>query len=362
MQNYAVNKSIGRLYTEQENNNFSAFELDKQKLVNSTAFRRLQYKTQVFVNHQGDHYRTRLTHSLEVAQISRLIASGLKLNQDLAENIALAHDLGHPPFGHAGEDALHSKMQNFGGFSHNNHTLKIITLIENYSPNFAGLNLSWEMLEGVAKHNGIINQDASNNYKYSYIFQYNKLHNLHLDTAPSLEAQVAAIADDIAYNNHDLEDGLRAGLFAIKDVLDLPMIGSIYNTLLAKNNNLKEEIIIRQAKKQITWAMIDNVINNTISRQPNNQQFVVDFDKQMLELHKTIKNFLHQNMYRHPLVNKMTVKAQKIVGTLFDFYFNNPQCLPEKINYSNDFQLAVAISDYIAGMTDRYAIKQYEEI
>ena len=216
-------KSSGRLYPENYDDSKyrSVFGRDRDRIINSSAFRRLQYKTQVFVNHEGDHYRTRLTHSLEVAQIARWIAGALKVNKDLAEIVSLAHDLGHTPFGHAGEDALNEKMIDFGGFSHNGHTLKIITKLETRFIEFEGLNLSWEMLEGVVKHNGPITDSAK---LHDYIRDYNFKHDLDIKNFPSIESQISAISDDIAYNNHDIEDGLRAELFKIEELFELPII------------------------------------------------------------------------------------------------------------------------------------------
>ena len=371
---FAIKKSIGNHYfAETVNNSFSQhlnlnFDLDYAKIINSTAFRRLQYKTQVFVNHQGDHYRTRLTHSLEVAYIARFLATELNINKVLAENIALAHDLGHPPFGHAGEDALNAKMHSFGGFSHNDHTLKIITQIENYSANYAGLNLSWEMLEGVIKHNGKILQPSA------VIANYNQQFDLQLHKNPSLEAQIASLADDIAYNNHDLEDGLRANLFQISDILDLPLVGDVYRNLFAKHPNLKTEILICEAKKQLTLAMMLDVINQTkenlqklnittFQQIQNQENFIASFSPEMLKIQQQIKAFLLKNMYKHPLVNSMTQNAKKIIADLFDFYFANPHLLADNFNQniSNKQQLANVVCNYIAGMTDRFAYKQQIE-
>ena len=373
---YAVNeeKSRGRLYLESydDSKHRSVFGRDRDRIINSSAFRRLQYKTQVFVNHQGDHYRTRLTHSLEVAQIARWIAGALKVNKDLAEIVSLAHDLGHSPFGHAGEDALNEKMKEFGGFSHNAHTLKILTKIESRFIEFEGLNLSWEMLEGVVKHNGPLKKIPQ------YIHSYNQKHDLDLSSFPSLEAQISAIADDIAYNNHDIEDGLRAQLFEVKDMFDLPLVGEIYQKILAKNPTIKRELLVGEAKKQITLAMVIDVIENTkqIIEQLNiksendvrsSNQMVVGFSSKFEKIHQEVKKFLMQKMYRHFEVNRMTANAKKIVGGLFDFYIQNPTCLPYefeeiKEKTSNQQNLAILVSDYIAGMTDRFAIREFEEL
>jgi dGTPase len=372
--NFAVdeNKTRGRMFVENfdDSKYRSIFGRDRDRIINSSAFRRLQYKTQVFVNHQGDHYRTRLTHTLEMAQIARWIAGALNANKDLAEIISLAHDLGHPPFGHAGEDALNLKMQNFGGFSHNAHTLKIITKIETRFIDFVGLNLSWETLEGVIKHNGAI-LDFSKIDKY--ILNFNQIYDLDLHKNPSIEAQISAISDDIAYNNHDIEDGLRAELFKVEDLFEIPLIGEIYQEILQKNPKIRQELLVGEAKKRITLAMVLDVIEHTkINLQKNNiktlediknfPKFLVEFSPKMQEIHLLIKKFLMQKMYRHQLVNVMTENAKQVINSLFDFHFLKPEILPkerfeEYLQNKNSQNLAEIICDYIAGMTDRFAIK-----
>lgn len=372
--NFAVdeNKSRGRMSVENfdDSKYRSIFGRDRDRIINSSAFRRLQYKTQVFVNHQGDHYRTRLTHTLEMAQIARWIAGALNANKDLAEIISLAHDLGHPPFGHAGEEALNLKMQNFGGFSHNAHTLKIITKIETRFIDFVGLNLSWETLEGVVKHNGAI-LDFSKIDKY--ILNFNQIYDLDLHKNPAIEAQISAISDDIAYNNHDIEDGLRAELFKVEDLFEIPLIGEIYQEILQKNPQIRQELLVGEAKKRITLAMVLDVIEYTkINLQKNNIQtleeirnfpkFLVEFSPKMQEIHLLIKKFLMQKMYRHELVNAMTNNAKDVINSLFDFHFLKPEILPkeryeEYLQNKNSQNLAEIICDYIAGMTDRFAIK-----
>lgn len=376
---FAVNeeKSRGRLYHESYDDSKyrSVFGRDRDRIINSSAFRRLQYKTQVFVNHEGDHYRTRLTHSLEVAQIARWIAGALKVNKDLAEIVSLAHDLGHTPFGHAGEDALNEKMHEFGGFSHNAHTLKIITKLETRFIEFEGLNLSWEMLEGVVKHNGPIIDELK---LHAYIKSYNEKHDLDLKNFPSIESQISAISDDIAYNNHDIEDGLRADLFKVEELFELPLIGKIYQEILEQHPNLKRELLVGEAKKRLTLAMVMNVIDTTQKNLFENKisseedarkagKFLVHFSAEMEVTHQALKKFLMQNMYRHSTVNRMTASAKKIVGGLFDFYMESPSCLPDEraevaVKITDKKVLAVLISDYVAGMTDRYAIKEFEEL
>ncbi len=370
-------KSRGRFYLEDYDDAKyrSIFGRDRDRIINSSAFRRLQYKTQVFVNHEGDHYRTRLTHSLEVAQIARWIAGALKVNKDLAEIVSLAHDLGHTPFGHAGEDALNEKMRAFGGFSHNAHTLKLITKIETRFIEFEGLNLSWEMLEGVVKHNGPITDESK---LHGYIKEYNNKYDLDIKNFPSIESQISAISDDIAYNNHDIEDGLRADLFQVEELFLLPLIGEIYQEILAKYPNIQRELLVGEAKKRLTLAMVMDVINTTQSSIAENKihseegvrkagKLLVHFSPEMELAHQALKKFLMSNMYRHSTVNRMTANAQKIVGRLFDFYLKSPSCLPEKhaeraAKISEPQELATLVSDYVAGMTDRYAIKEFEEL
>lgn len=349
------------------------FEIDRDRIINSAAFRRLQYKTQVFVNDQGDHYRTRLTHTLEMAQIAKWISKALRVNEDLAESISLAHDLGHSPFGHAGEDALNHKMRNFGGFSHNAHTLKLVTEIEKRFINFKGLNLSYETLEGLVKHNGAFKKnDKIDEYIKDFNYQFDL--NLHLN--PSLEAQISAISDDIAYNNHDLEDGLRAKLFDVEDLTTIPLVGSIYHEIINNNVNIRQELLVSEAKKYITFAMVNDVINQTYFNLKKYhiktledinlvEKFMVEFSPSMQEVYLELKNFLTIKMYRHSEVNKMTKNAHNVIDYLFDDLMNNPHKLPfdyyrlwqENTSLKN---CAKIVCDYIAGMTDRFALKNFK--
>lgn len=381
--NFAVieEKSRGRLYKENYDDAKyrSIFGRDRDRIINSSAFRRLQYKTQVFTSDQGDHYRTRLTHSLEVAQTARWIAGGLRVNKDLAEIVSLVHDLGHPPFGHAGEDALNEQMQAFTanvGFSHNLHALKIITKIETRFIDFEGLNLSWEVLEGVIKHNGPITKASLNQYLFKYLKEYNAKHDLDLPRFPSLEAQISGIADDITYNNHDIEDGLRANLFEVEELLNLPLVGKIYQEILQEYPQIRRETLAGEAKKRLTLAMVVDVIHNTqkniaahkIKSEEdvrNCKKSLVTFSAEIEIAHQKLKQFLMKNMYRHTQVNRMTARARKIVGALFSFYSQNPDCLPNDYRLlsektANKAELAILVSDYIAGMTDRFAIKEFE--
>lgn len=378
LSSFAVNesKSKGRHHKESRAGKKyrSIFGNDRDRIINSSAFRRLQYKTQVFINYEGDHYRTRLTHSLEVAQIARWISTALRVNKDLAEIISLAHDLGHTPFGHSGEDILNKKMVEFGGFSHNIHTLRILTKFENRFLEFEGLNLSWEMLEGVVKHNGLI-QNLSPD---SYIFQYNQEFDLDLKRNPSIEAQISAISDDIAYSNHDIEDALRAELFTIEDLFNLPLIGKTYKNILAKYPNIRREVLIDEAKREMVKIMVLDVINQTVRNIENfnikseedvrnYDVFLVEFSDEIKNAVKILKEFFKENIYFHSKINRIRSKCDNVISKLFDFYFQNPSSLPgeyhERAKGVNDqTELAILISDYIAGMTDRYAINEYKEL
>lgn len=368
-------KSRGRLYKEKDFDYRSIFGRDRDRMINSRAFRRLQYKTQVFVNHTGDHYRTRLTHSLEVAQIARWIASGLKVSKDLAEIVSLAHDLGHSPFGHAGEDALNEKMAKYGGFSHNAHNLKIVTKLEKRYIDFDGLNLSWEMLEGVVKHNGPIFKIKQGE---DYIAQYNEIHDLDLTRYPSIESQISAISDDIAYNNHDIEDGIRADLFTVPDLFDLPLIGEKFKRIYDANKNCGKFLIVSEAKREIINEMVVNVVENTLKNIKENNiksdedvrnagKSLVHFSEDFEVAHQAIKKFLQKNMYKHYKVNRMSASAKKMVGGLFDFFAENPNCLPTKWRYkyetlNNASEQALLVCEYVAGMTDRFAIQEYKKL
>ena len=355
----------GRLYKENEPLYRSPFQRDRDRIIHSTAFRRLEYKTQVFVNHEGDHYRTRLTHSIEVAQIARTLATSLGLDIYLAEAIALAHDLGHTPFGHAGEDAL---KEVYPAFDHNAQSIKILTKLERKYAEFDGLNLTWETLEGIAKHNGPLAKPGK------AILEYNRLNNLDLQRWPSLEAQIAALADDIAYVNHDLDDGLRAGLFDIEDIKPLPLVGDILAKVMHKYPNLEKPRLIHETNRRILSAMIEDLMVETKLRIGKYKIEEADdvrdlkhstaaFSALMMRDVRVIKDWLYKNMYRHYKVNRMTSKAHRIVTELYGFFLNEPECLPtewqKKIGAVN---LEEVIADYIAGMTDRFAIQEYDKL
>lgn len=359
-------KSRGRLVQETKAPDRSEFQRDRDRIIHSAAFRRLESKTQVFVYNEGDHFRTRLTHSLEVSQLSRSVARLLHLDDDLCEAIALAHDLGHTPFGHAGEDALEECMKNDEGFDHNAQTIRILTKLERNHAKFDGLNLTWECLEGLAKHNGPVKKPAR------ALKEFNAQFDLELNSFASLEAQVAAICDDVAYNAHDVEDGIKAGLFGLKQLYDLPIMGEILKNIEARYNNLEESRIIHENKSTLTKLMIadlleqtnTNLIENnikTIDDVRNAKQQIVAFSPKFNSELKHIRIFLRDNMYRHYKVSLMTSKAKRVVKDLFEYYMENPKSLPQYWQNIGG-SLAVNVADFIAGMTDRYAFEQYKKI
>ena len=368
---YAV-KSInsqGRIYKEPENAIRSPYQRDRDRIIHSSSFRRLKHKTQVFVNTEGDHYRTRLTHSMEVSQIARTLARSLGLNEDLSEALSLSHDLGHTPFGHAGEEVLSGCMQEFGGFNHNIQTLRIVTTIENKYYKFHGLNLTIETLDGLIKHNGPVKN----------IFFYKEILNKDLftkrisfNTFPSLEAQVAALSDDIAYNNHDLEDGIRAGLFTIQDFASIPFISQSIKKHLKNLRNFRREIIISQIIRDLINFMVIDVINTTdknlkrvkprtVNDIYKQNRLIVDFSDKMKVLDRQIKDFLKANMYNHKKVIANTNRGKKIIYDLFKHLLKNPKKYISKDLFVNERKERV-IADFIAGMTDRYAINLHKKI
>jgi dGTPase len=366
--------SRGRCHAEPESPSRTAFQRDRDRIIHSTAFRRLQYKTQVFVYHEGDHYRTRLTHSLEVAQIARTISRALGLNEDLAEALALAHDLGHTPFGHAGEDALDAVMERYGGFSHNEQTLRILTRLERRYAEFDGLNLTWETLEGTVKHNGPLTGPRSCGEVPETIADYVRRHDLALDTYPSAEAQVAALADDIAYNNHDIDDGLRAGLFTVADLADVPLVGPVFADVKARYPALDEPRRIHEAIRRLIDRMVSDLVGETKRRLAEARPAsaadirvlgtpVAAFSDAMRAHDKSLKAFLFEHMYRHYRVNRMASKAHRIVQELFRLLLAEPECLPTEWRHQAGEPgakvTARIVADYIAGMTDRYALDEH---
>ena len=368
MQSYALhpNQSRGRLFAEVESTTRSCFQRDRDRIIHSGAFRKLQYKTQVFVNHEGDYYRTRLTHTLEVAQLSRSVARELGLNEDAAEGFALAHDLGHPPFGHAGEDALSEAMKKFGGFDHNAQTLRILTKLETIYADFDGLNLTWEMLEGIVKHNGPLKKPYPR-----AIVEYNKTQDLKLNSYASLEAQIASLCDDIAYNAHDIDDGLRAGLIVFEELRELPFIGDIFKQVAKKYPDLQQGRLIHESKRRIINTLCADLVKTTAKNIAlgkyktaedirNAGKPVAAFSTEMQANLKAIKTFLMKNVYRHYKVNRMTSKARRVLKELFDFFLAEPECLPPEWQQSENTPARIA--DYLAGMTDRYALLEHRRI
>ncbi len=331
---YAVSTTRGRLHHEPEAPTRGPFQRDRDRIIHSSAFRKLQHKTQVFVTHVGDFFRTRLTHSIEVAQIARSIARELDLNEDLAEALALAHDLGHPPFGHAGEDALNARMKPWGGFDHNAQSLRVVTRLEARYAGFDGLNLTWETLEGLVKHNGPLTRPPG------YIEAYNKLHDLQLGTQASAEAQVAAIADDIAYHSHDLDDGMRAGLFGPDEIRHLPVVGEALaearrSSLDVPPPRLRHETIRRVINELVSDVVAESrqrlghMAPDSADRIRRAKKPVVGFAPRMAEANFAIKDFLRARMYRHWKVNRMTNKARRMVEQLFTLLHDDPSTLPD---------------------------------
>jgi dGTPase len=372
----------GRLFKEPESATRSCFQRDRDRIIHSAAFRRLQYKTQVFVNHEGDFFRTRLTHSLEVSQIARSVCRYLSLNEDLAEALALAHDLGHPPFGHAGEDALDEEMQPFGGFDHNAQSLKTVTSLEERYADFDGLNLTWETLEGVVKHNGPLLGPNVPEWKKGKpiaqpILDYNARHDLGLETFASAEAQIAALADDVAYNNHDIDDGLRAGLFRVRDLADVPLAGPVFAQVQKEFPDIEQSRLIHEAVRRMIGMMVIDLLDETKARVSainpkhpddirNHTCPVAAFSEKMRENDRALKKFLFENMYRHYKLNRMTSKARRVVSDLFKLLVNEPNCLPtewrNKAGDPGSEQTAGLVADYIAGITDRFALDEHKKL
>ncbi len=374
--------SRGRRFPESESPMRSPFQRDRDRIIHCTAFRRLKHKTQVFIYHEGDHYRTRLTHSLEVAQIARSLARALQLDEDLAEALALAHDLGHPPFGHAGEEALDACMADFGGFDHNEQTFRVLVLLERRYADFDGLNLTWESLEGIVKHNGPLRGRHASAKTLAKgvpatIAGFSAAWNLDLDGFAGPEAQVAALADDIAYNNHDLDDGLRAGLFAIGDLADLPLAGDIFAAVLRRHPGLETQRLIHESIRRMIDHMIGDAIGETRRRLADggiadiaairaHDRPVVAFSPAMREGEIALKRFLFERMYRHARVNRSMEKARQVLSDLFRIHMENPALLPEEWRGAlpagaggepaGDFAIPRRIADYIAGMTDKFAL------
>jgi dGTPase len=371
-------QSRGRLFDEPESRTRSIYQRDRDRIIHSGAFRRLQYKTQVFVYHEGDHYRTRLTHSLEVAQIARSLSRVLRIDEDLAEALALAHDLGHPPFGHAGEEGLQKVMKPYGGFDHNGQALRLVTHLEARYAGFDGLNLTWETLEGLAKHNGplIASPGQTDNLPWA-LADHAAQQDLELHTQPGIEAQVAAVADDVAYNTHDVDDGLRAGLFTMDDLADLPLLGPVIGEVSASFGDLDQSRLIHETTRRMIDRMVDDLLTETTIRldsaKPGSasevralSRPVVAMSDEMMASNKVLKAFLFERMYRHYRVNRMTSKARRVVGELFGLFLSDPGCLPtswrSRTEALEETARARLVGDYIAGMTDRYALDEHRRL
>lgn len=352
-------ESRGRFYQEPESASRTAFQRDRDRIIHTTAFRRLEYKTQVFVFYEGDHYRTRLTHTLEVAQLGRSIARSLGANEDLTEAICLAHDLGHPPFGHAGEHALNDLMKGHGGFNHNTQSYRIVTELENRYPDFMGLNLTYETREGMIKH--------ETEYDKSDAAEFEP------DKRASLEAQISNLADEIAYNAHDLEDGLRAGLFIPFDLQDLVIWQTLQEQIHWEDHQFSE-IERREIIRELIGMMVTDVVRQTAANLAANNvdtplslqllpmnvvEYSADFGKNIRQL----KDFLYQHMYRHYRLMRMQTKAENFLSEVFEAYLKEPRMLPEKTQERlSSLSLERVITDYIAGMTDRYALDEWEKL
>ncbi len=373
-------KSRGRLVPESESPTRTVFQRDRDRIIHSTAFRRLKHKTQVFIAHEGDHYRTRLTHTIEVAQIARALARSMRLDEDLAEAIALVHDFGHTPFGHTGEDALNDKMRDFGGFDHNAQSLRIVTNLEKRYAEFDGLNLTWETLEGLVKHNGPLTDAHGAGLKHpvpTAIIEYNAQHDLELARFASLEAQCAAIADDIAYNAHDIDDGLRSGLVTLDALEAVPIIGDILRAVRQKYPTLDDvrtshEIVRRQITIMVedviraAQANLETVNPQTVDDIHGAGRTIVGFSAPLREQEKMLKAFLYKNLYFHDSVVRVRKSADRIVRDLFDTYLADEQCMPEgwrdgrtKGDLTSRARL---VADFLAGMTDTYAVREHRRL
>lgn len=367
-------QSRGRLYPETPSATRNEFQRDRDRIIHCGAFRKLRNKTQVFIENEGDYYRTRLTHSLEVAQLARTMARSLGLNEDLTETIALAHDLGHTCFGHAGEWALDEVMRPYGGFSHNEQTFRILTKLEERYIPYDGLNLTWETLEGVVKHNGPVTKAVPQT-----IQEFNLNWDLELQTHASAEAQIAALADDVAYNSHDLDDGYRAGLFTLHDIAELPLFGLMLIEVEKQFPDAPPERIMQETVRQVIGAMIADLLTTTranlLKLKPATAADirhagmpVVGFSDSLRSDLKLLREFLMTRMYRHSSVNRICAKAETIVKEMFLFLMDRPVCLPEAWHrlilrrQGDDHYKARKIADYIAGMTDRFAVQEHRRL
>ena len=373
-------QSRGRFYPEVESRTRTAFQRDRDRIIHSTAFRRLKHKTQVFIAHESDHYRTRLTHTIEVAQIARALARALRGDEDLAEAIALGHDFGHTPFGHTGEDALDARMSQWGGFDHNAQSLRVVTKLERRYAEFDGLNLSWETLEGLVKHNGpLVDQqgEALGKPVPKSILDYSRLHDLELDRFAGIEAQCAAIADDIAYNTHDIDDGLRAGLLTLDMLQTVELPAGILAQVRERYPALDPMRTGHELMRRQITAMVEDVVataSANIERiGPRNARDVrragepiVLFSQGMGVAERELKAFLYKNLYRHEEVMRVRAEAETVVLDLFDRYFADPSTMPEGwrdvLRRAEDRVKARHVADFLAGMTDTYALKEHRRL
>ena len=367
------NNARGRLFPEEEIYFRSPFQRDRDRIIHASAFRRLKHKTQVFIEHEGDYFRTRLTHSIEVAQVARTVAAALGLNVELTEAVALAHDLGHTPFGHTGEEALDALMKPYGGFDHNAQALRIVTDLERHYAEWDGLNLTWETLEGIAKHNGPVTGEIP-----WALAEYNTLHDLELHTHASAEAQAAALADDIAYNNHDLHDGLRAELFSTDELAELPILKDCFARVDAKYPDLNYYRRRHEALRRFFGVLVEDVITvssrNLTEFNPQSVhdirhagRMMVQFSPELWADLKVIRRFLFERMYRAPAVVEMRIVVTQMVNDLFPFFMENTDELPKQwrkdvADAPDKIALARIVADYIAGMTDRFAIQEHKRL
>ena len=361
---YAANpeQSLGRAYVEPESPTRNAFQRDRDRIIHSTAFRRLEYKTQVFVNHEGDLFRTRLTHSLEVAQLARGIARTLNLHEDLTEAIALAHDLGHTPFGHAGQDALNDCMKNYGGFEHNLQSLRVVDKLEQRYAEFDGLNLTFELREGILKHCSLKNAKQLGDVGLRFI---NK-------TSPSLEAQVTNFADEIAYNNHDVDDGLRSGLITIEQLQSVELFASQLDVVKRKYPKLEQKRLIHETiRRMINVLVVDLCTQSSVNFSQLNPKsiqdirqapYLVGFSAPIAKQNLALKQFLRKNLYQHYKVNRMSAKAERIIRELFAVFLADSGLMPHEFQAYAQTDKARAVADYIAGMTDRFAIREHRRL
>jgi len=364
----SFSNSKGRLHIEAESINRNPFQRDRDRVIHSDSFRLLKHKTQVFVAHTGDYYRTRLTHSLEVSQIARTVARRLEIDEDLAEVLALAHDLGHPPFAHSGEDVLDNCMNGYDGFDHNAQTLRILTTLEERYPLFNGLNLTWETLEGIAKHNGPLEDP------HISIKNFNKIYDLDLNTFPGLEAQIASLSDDIAYNNHDIDDGFRAGFINLDDLKNIEFLAEIINQISLEFKEIEDHMVVKELIRRLIGLMVDDLITQTkknlatflptsVEGVRNSPTSIASFSDFFISQDKIIRDFLRSRVYEHVSIESERINSKKIIEGLFSKLINNIDLLPNQLKKKCDIPKskisARVVCDYIASMTDRSAVENH---